>query len=244
MSKESCWIWWRNKGYSPKATAAILGNIQPESAFRSNNVQDNCPLSDVDYTAKVDNGTIGREQFSRDEYGYGLYQHTYWSRKQGLFDLCKKKKKSISNENCQHIWAEKELHQAEYSRVYNKLKSDASLAEMTREFMLYFEKPQNQSESAIAYRVRLATAIYNEFAGKLPPEKTTYWSPRTIDKNMTGADVEVLQAVLKARGYDINYISGKFDGLLDSQVRRFQSDNGLVVDGIVGNKTWTALLNR
>ena len=246
MGKSEAWIWWRNKGYSPKAVAAILGNIQAESAFISNNVEDRCPLSDNDYTAQVDNGKIPKKQFCMDAYGYGYYQHTYWSRKQGLFELCKKRGKSIADENCQHEWAEQELHQGEFLRVYNKLMSDTSLADMTREFMCFFEKPANQSEAAISYRIGLAQAIYDEFVGNEPagdkPKPEIYWPPRMIDKNMAGPDVFALQGILCARGYFKSAMNGRFDDTLEVAVKAFQRDHGLVVDGVVGPKTWKILL--
>lgn len=251
MGKRETWIHWRNKGYSPAAVAAIMGNIQAESAFLSNNVENRCPLSDADYTAKVDDGRLSRDTFIRDAYGYGYYQHTYWSRKAGLYDLCKKRGVSIANENAQHDWAEQELHQAEYQRVYNKLWSNASLEDMTREFMCWFERPANQSEAAVQYRIGLAKAIYNEFADSdsdsptpepAPAPKETYWPPRMIDKGMSGADVAVLQAILKARGYAINYISGEFSDLLVFETKHFQSDHGLTADGVCGPRTWAELI--
>lgn len=241
MGKHESWMHWKNKGYSDNAVAAILGNIQAESAFLSNNVENRCPLSDVDYTARVDDGRISRETFINDAYGYGYYQHTYWSRKAGLYDLCKKRGVSIANESAQHDWAEQELHQGEYANVYRVLWSDTSLEEMTRVFMCQFERPADQSQSAINYRAGLARAIYNEFAGSEPtptPAKEVYWPPRMIDKNMSGPDVGVWQSILKARGYAVNFISEKFDDLLDAETRKFQSDHGLTADGVVGPMTW------
>jgi hypothetical protein len=249
MGKRESWMHWKNKGYSDKAVAAIMGNIEAESAFLSNNVENRCPMSDADYTARVDDGRIRRQQFLFDSYGYGYYQHTFWSRKAGLYDLCKKRGKSIADENCQHDWAEQELHQGEYASVYRVLWSDTSLEEMTRVFMCQFERPADQSRGAINYRTGLARAIYNEFAGSTPeptpepePPKKTYWPPRMIDKNMDGADVEVLQAVLKARGYAINFIGGKFNDLLTEELKKFQADHGLTADGVCGPLTWAVIL--
>ena len=71
---------------------------------------------------------------------------------------------------------------------------------------------------------------------------SNFWPPRMIDRNMSGPDVEVLQAILKARGYAINYISGKFDDLLTEKVKQFQSDNHLISDGVCGPKTWAAIV--
>lgn len=249
MGKRETWMHWKNKGYSDKAVAAIMGNIEAESAFLSNNVENRCPMSDADYTARVDDGRISRQQFCFDAYGYGYYQDTFWSRKAGLYDICKKRGVSIANENAQHDWTEEELHQGEYANVYRVLWSDTSLEEMTRVFMCQFERPADQSQGAINYRVGLALAIYNEFAGSTPeptpepePPKETYWPPRMIDKNMSGADVEVLQAVLKARGYAINYIGGKFDDLLTEELKKFQANHGLTADGVCGPLTWATIL--
>lgn len=249
MGKAEIWAWWRGKSYSKKATAAIMGNIQAESVFLSNNVEDRCPLTDEEYTRRVDNGQISREWFIYDgpnnkdglHYGYGYYQHTFWSRKAGLYDLCKKKDRSISDPECQHEWAETELHQGEYLRVLNKLKSDASLADMTREFMLYFEKPGDQSENAIAYRVRLAQAIYDEFAGEEKPNE--YWPPRKLEKGMSGPDVAVMQSVLAARGYDVS-IDGDFGSKTEEAVIAFKTSEGLTKSNVMGNKAWSRLLRR
>lgn len=58
-----------------------------------------------------------------------------------------------------------------------------------------------------------------------------------IRQGMTGTTVRTIQTKLKNWGY----YSGNVDGIYGSQttaaVKRFQQKNGLVVDGIVGNKT-------
>ena len=80
------------------------------------------------------------------------------------------------------------------------------------------------------------------------------WPPRMIDKNMDGMDVVVLKAVLSARGF-ANFFAADSSGYLDGQtdlfddktekaVKRFQSEYGLEVDGVVGPKTWAKLLDR
>lgn len=80
------------------------------------------------------------------------------------------------------------------------------------------------------------------------PEKpeesvTAYWPPRTLHQGMTGGDVEVAQAILKARGGDV-IISGEFDARFRSRLMQWQSYNGLAADGIIGAATWAALLRR
>jgi hypothetical protein len=61
---------------------------------------------------------------------------------------------------------------------------------------------------------------------------------------MRGNDVLSLQKKLIARGYNIvGSADGVFGKKTDAGVRQFQADQGLVVDGVVGPKTWAALWN-
>lgn len=55
--------------------------------------------------------------------------------------------------------------------------------------------------------------------------------------------VFILQDLLREAGYNIP-VDGDFGPKTDEAVRDFQLKNGLVVDGIVGDKTWRALLNH
>ena len=61
---------------------------------------------------------------------------------------------------------------------------------------------------------------------------------------MSGADVEVLQAILKARGWFQQNPDGIFGSFLEAIVRKFQTAYNLDVDGIVGPLTWGELLQR
>lgn len=62
----------------------------------------------------------------------------------------------------------------------------------------------------------------------------------TLRQGSTGADVTRLQQALRARGYSIA-VDGSFGSGTNSVVVSYQSARGLVADGIVGAKTWTAL---
>lgn len=57
----------------------------------------------------------------------------------------------------------------------------------------------------------------------------------------SGADVVYLQQRLTAKGYDVGAIDGKFGAKTLKAVKRFQAEHNLVVDGIVGAKTWVML---
>lgn len=56
-----------------------------------------------------------------------------------------------------------------------------------------------------------------------------------------GPEVEMLQRILFSIGYNPGPIDGIFGPLTRSAVVRFQLDNGLVPDGIVGPNTWAAI---
>lgn len=52
---------------------------------------------------------------------------------------------------------------------------------------------------------------------------------------------KILQQLLVSKGYIIS-IDGKFGPQTLKAVKTFQSANRLVVDGVVGSKTWAKLL--
>jgi len=56
-----------------------------------------------------------------------------------------------------------------------------------------------------------------------------------------GADVRALEYLLRSRGERLA-VNGVFEGETDQAVRRFQKRKGLAVDGIVGPKTWKAVV--
>ena len=84
-----------------------------------------------------------------------------------------------------------------------------------------------------------------EYDGAAPapvPDPTPGWRP-TIRRGNKGADVIECQTMLTRLGYDIGPcgIDGDFGRATEAAVRSFQSDNKLVVDGVVGPMTWDAL---
>lgn len=262
MEKTDLWIQLRNRGHSPDATAAIMGNIEAESAFRPNNVEDRSKLTDAEYTTAVDDGRISRDSFMRDALGYGLCQWTYFTRKAGLYDLCRQRGVSISDTPAQLDYLGMELAEHEYQPVKRALDSDASLYEKTRMFMVLFERPADQSQEAINYRVGLAQAIYNELSGislEKPADsaghdavKPEFWPPRGyvggvkdpgLCFGMEGPDVMVLQSILYARDYNPGTTDGIFSGRVKTALLAFQAEHGLDPDGICGPKTWRQVLN-
>ena len=84
-----------------------------------------------------------------------------------------------------------------------------------------------------------------EYDGAAPapvPDPTPGWRP-TIRRGNKGADVIECQTMLTRLGYDIGKtgIDGDFGRATEAGVKSFQSDHKLVVDGVVGPRTWDAL---
>ncbi|MDF5724488.1 MAG: peptidoglycan-binding domain-containing protein [Rhizonema sp. PD37] len=59
----------------------------------------------------------------------------------------------------------------------------------------------------------------------------------------TGEDVECVQKILKALGYDV-VIDGIFGIPTEIAVKRYQSDKNLIVDGIVNSVVFNILVNE
>lgn len=79
------------------------------------------------------------------------------------------------------------------------------------------------------------------------PVPATNWTEQivqnlpTLQQGATGGYVSILQGNLYGHGYDVK-ADGDFGPITHSAVVAFQTSRGLLVDGIVGQHTWTALL--
>ncbi|MEC4818745.1 MAG: peptidoglycan-binding domain-containing protein [Scytonema sp. PMC 1069.18] len=59
-----------------------------------------------------------------------------------------------------------------------------------------------------------------------------------------GAAVLLLQQLLEAQSYRTYGLDGIFGSKTEQAVKNYQTNQGLVVDGIVGEKTWAKLGDR
>lgn len=143
--------------------AGIMGNLYAESGIRPNNMQNTYErklgFSDDSYTDAVDNGLYGN--FVNDAVGYGLAQWTFWSRKEGLLNLCKSKGVSISDLSAQILFLVREINAN--STVRNCIVSAKSVEEASDCFLTKFERPADQSENAKAKRRQFSFTYYNKF---------------------------------------------------------------------------------
>lgn len=254
MSKQGIYNQLRRAGLTEAGALGMLGNFEAESNCEPNRVQnDNGPYRTVskDYTARVTDGRISQSVFASDQRGFGLAQWTWGPRKANLHSFWKKSGKALDDPTMQVEFALKELKE-DFPRVLSLLTTSTDLYSCTSKICYEFENPDVKNvDTRFRYakeiKAQLKLNAWQEEEPESEPEpepaKETYWPPRMVCKGMSGPDIEVLQAILKARGYIITNPDGIFEEYLDQKVREFQTAQGLAADGIAGPLTWGKLLD-
>ena len=172
MGKASIYAYLKkNTDFTDCGIIGLMANIQAESNFKASNLQNTgnrkLGMTDEEYTAAVDNGSYSRDMFRGDSQGFGLVQWTWHSRKAGLYDNAKKKKKSIGDEEMQLEFMLSELNG--YKEVIEVLRTAKTVKEASDIVMLRYEQPADQSEKAKAKRAAYGEALYEEFCTKEQP---------------------------------------------------------------------------
>ncbi len=76
-----------------------------------------------------------------------------------------------------------------------------------------------------------------------PAPAPAWMAPPTVRYGSRGETVKMAQRALAAKGYSPGSIDGIFGSKTLAATKAFQRSHGLVVDGIIGPKTWYALLH-
>ena len=248
--KQTIYNCFRRHGLTEAAALGFLGNWQCESTNEPYRLQgDFSPYRTVSkaYVQGVENGSISKQQFQSDQKGFGLAQWTFWSRKAALFDFWKASGKALDSAEMQTDFAMQEL-QSDFRALLDFLRSTNDVYTACSRICREYERPAIDNIDA---RFRAANDIkyeldlnaWEEGGGDPDPEpqKDHSLHLRTIDKNCSGWDETfLLQDVLRLRNYDVS-VDGSWT-YLEAPVKEFQADYGLTPDGIVGPKTWAALL--
>lgn len=140
-----------NAGLTKAGACGLLGNIQEESNFQTNNLEDRANtvlgLSDDEYTKMVDSGQW--KDFITDHGvhgGYGLVQTTLASRKRQFLDFMRSRKKSISDLDGQMsfiLWEMKNM----FPSVWRVVTTSDDLYACTQIIMRVYENPEEQVEN-------------------------------------------------------------------------------------------------
>lgn len=183
----------RKAGMTHAGACAVLGNVQHESAFIPNNVEDRGGISDAAYTAAVDNGSYARLQFSGDRLGYGLAQWTYGSRKTALYDFWRQSgKSSIGDAEMQIAFLIKEMKE-QYPIQWNLCCTSDDLYGCTWELLDRWENPAEKQNNMVR-RYESAQTFSRQFENAEPAEET---------KKMT--EQEAIEKVLNLARSEIGY---------------------------------------
>lgn len=240
-NKEIIWNYLFKQGLTTPAVFGLMGNIQAESAFRADNLQDTYEkklgYSDAAYVHAVDSGAYNN--FCADEAGFGLCQWTSSGRKANLLNFAHARGKSIADIGMQLDFLMQELNGA-YKGVLNGIQKAVTIREASDIVLTQFERPADQSENAKRYRASLGEKLYTEYKQSGGIEPLNPYKEPTSNVSMARDDVRWIQYQLNAKGYNLA-VDGIWGGKTEEAVRAFQVDHGLGVDGIVGPLTLAEL---
>lgn len=156
-------------GFTAAGAAGAIGNFQHESGLRGNNLENACNkkfgLTDEEYTAKVNNNEITKEEFIADGAGYGIAQWTFKTRKKALWDATVKKGISIADEKTQLDFFVSEVYK-NYPVVAEVLKTTTSVKEASDIMLTKYERPADQSDAVKNYRAGLGQKVYDSMVKK------------------------------------------------------------------------------
>ena len=255
-------------GMTLAGAAGVIANVEAESAWRSNNLEDkynkSFGVTDEDYTAQVDAGTRNFIDYA----GYGLIQWTANDRKRQMLQFHKTRGKSISDFKTQVDFLIHEMKS--YGRAWQSCITSDSPYRCGYDICVYYEIPDNKYAEG-EYRGNLANNWYNWLqansgqhssvpdggsapAGNGSTQKDddgidipVTWPPRTIDKRCADfPEVKLMQAALRLRGYNV-LVDGQWPDSLTKALIKFQKaafpNEESEWDGCCGPRTWAALLD-
>ncbi len=164
------WAYLMEKIGNEYGVAGLMGNLDAESGLHPDRVQGDIPYSNFskEYTAKVDSGEISESSFVNNGpngNGYGLAQWTYYTRKQGLYNMYKSGGySSIGSLDLalDYLWYEL---QNRFPGVLSVLQNASSIREASDKVLHDFEAPADQSTAVEETRESFGVFYFNLFSG-------------------------------------------------------------------------------
>lgn len=208
MNEKIIWDYLLQKVKNPYGVAAIMGNLMAESSLNPVNATGKNKTSRY-----VDDADNGRIDFAHDGVAFGLVQWCYWSRKQGLLDFAKSKRKSVGDIYVQLDYMWNELQK--YSTVLTAVLDAKDIRTASDIFMLKYEKPAGTGDAARQKRAAYGLKFYDTYAGKQPsPSPTPPVSGSYVfaTKNVnirTGNSMENEKVGVLPAGHQLQYLETK-----------------------------------
>jgi hypothetical protein len=162
--------------------SALMGNLVAESGLIPHRCEGDFSTgyqNSLNYTAQVDRGEISESEFvnygyngSTSQKGYGLAQWTYYTRKQGLYDMKQSMGVSIGSVELACAYLLQEL-KTSFPGVYEALINATNIRTPSNIVLHDFENPaaEHQEVEDEIYRASLGTEIYNLYSGSVAPDE-------------------------------------------------------------------------
>ncbi len=161
----------RLAGTTKAGACAVLGNVQAESAFRANNLQDvfnsSLGISDDEFVRRVDSGDTSL--FMKQNLGFGLAQWTYGTRKEKFLKFMRSKGVSIANEKAQVEFMIKEFKE-DFTTMWSMICRSNDLYECTDKLLRIWENPQ-----------------VKDYTNRRNNAQSWYAKVDSLEKNVTGS---------------------------------------------------------
>lgn len=183
------WVWLKQNTKLPdEAIAGIMGNFEAESNCMPCRLEGTSATSGTSqqYADAVDSGTKTLMQYKADAKGWGLAQWTYCTRKEGLYNYCKAKNKSIADLECQLAYM---LTESEYKAIESQLLFCHDIREAADLFCQKFENPALCNYTA---RRNYAQGYYQTFHGLQINTKT---ETKTSDNKPSAEDIAAVEQI-------------------------------------------------
>ena len=185
MYSQQIWTFLMSKLGNEYGVAGLMGNLEAESGLIPYRLQGDFStgyVTSAQYTRDVDAGIISKNDFIHNGPnggGYGLAQWTFYTRKQGLYEMWQSGGyESIGSIELalDYLWYEL---QTTFPGVVSTLKKATSIRQASDKVLFDFENPADQSEAMQIKRRDMGQAWYNKYAtgsggtptNPVPPKK-------------------------------------------------------------------------
>lgn len=221
-------------GLTEAGAAGMMGNINCESGYEANNLQDSqesrIGMDDTAYTNAVNNKTYSKSKFINDGAGYGYAQWTSSDRKKKMYESIVENGRKIDAPIYQLEFLNSELT-SNYSGVGNTLKTTNNVNTASDKVLYSYEIPQNP-EATKEKRRNYSWAVYNTYKG-------TGRSDANLYKYKTGSAAKTLNDMSRTANVINNNYYGSARDVVD-----YATFLKTIVEILVTISNNTSMLNK